>query len=320
MALKEYKHGSRIPRHDRTDRRTTHRLRGPNPTAPERAHPTSCSSSWTMSGFGQLSAFGGPWARHRTWTPWPRTDSSTTTCTRRRCARRPARRAHGRNHHSNAMACITEVTGPGGNGNIPFENGLLSEISCSSGYNTYALGKSHLTQRIKTGGGTVRPLAAGTRIRALLRLPRRGHPSVPTRADSRQPSVEAEKSPEEGYHLTEDLIDKAISFIADTKQVAPKKPFFMYFCPAPRTRRTRSRRSGRTSTRDSSTTAGTPTARRPSGARRSWGSPGGHRTLTPRPRRARVGLALRRREAALRADDGSVRRIPRPTPIITSGG
>ena len=36
----------------------------------------------------------------------------------------------GRNHHSNAMACITEgATGyPGSNGLIPFENGFLSEI------------------------------------------------------------------------------------------------------------------------------------------------------------------------------------------------
>ncbi len=30
--------------------------------------------------------------------------------------------------------------------------------------------------------------------------------------------------------MTEDLVDKAISFIADAKQVAPNKPFFMYFC------------------------------------------------------------------------------------------
>jgi arylsulfatase len=41
--------------------------------------------------------------------------------------------------------------------------------------------------------------------------------------------VEPEKTPEEGYHLTEDLVDKAISFIADSKQVAPNKPFFLYF-------------------------------------------------------------------------------------------
>ena len=45
------------------------------------------------------------------------------------------------------MACITEgATGyPGGNGYIPFENGFLSEILLQHGYNTYAIGKWHLT-------------------------------------------------------------------------------------------------------------------------------------------------------------------------------
>ena len=43
--------------------------------------------------------------------------------------------------------------------------------------------------------------------------------------------VEAEGGPEDGYHVTEDLVDKSIGFIADAKQVAPDKPFFMYFCP-----------------------------------------------------------------------------------------
>ena len=53
----------------------------------------------------------------------------------------------GRNHHSNAMACITEgSTGfPGYNANVPFENGFLSEILLQNGYNTYAVGKWHLT-------------------------------------------------------------------------------------------------------------------------------------------------------------------------------
>jgi arylsulfatase len=38
-------------------------------------------------------------------------------------------------------------------------------------------------------------------------------------------------SPEEGYHFSTDIADKAIEFIADAKQIAPDKPFFMYFCP-----------------------------------------------------------------------------------------
>ena len=41
--------------------------------------------------------------------------------------------------------------------------------------------------------------------------------------------VEPPKTPEEGYHLTPDLVDKAISFIGDSKQLAPDKPFFLYF-------------------------------------------------------------------------------------------
>ena len=37
--------------------------------------------------------------------------------------------------------------------------------------------------------------------------------------------------PEEGYHLTVDLTDKAIQFIKDSKMIVSEKPFFMYFCP-----------------------------------------------------------------------------------------
>ena len=39
------------------------------------------------------------------------------------------------------------------------------------------------------------------------------------------------KSPAEGYHLTEDLTDKALEFIKDAKTVAPDKPFFLYYAP-----------------------------------------------------------------------------------------
>ena len=38
-------------------------------------------------------------------------------------------------------------------------------------------------------------------------------------------------TPEEGYHLTVDLTDKAIEFIQDAKAIAPDKPFFLYYCP-----------------------------------------------------------------------------------------
>jgi len=48
----------------------------------------------------------------------------------------------GRNHHANATAAINELaTGYlGYNGNIPFENGFLSEILVEHGYSTYMVG------------------------------------------------------------------------------------------------------------------------------------------------------------------------------------
>ena len=140
----------------------------------------------------------------------------------------------GRNHHSNAMACITEgSTGfPGSNANIPFENGFLSEILLENGYNTYAIGKWHLTpaDQISAAGPYGRwPLGRGFE-RFYGFLGGETHQYYPELVyDNHQ--VEPPKTPEEGYHLTEDLVDKAISFVADAKQVAPDKPFFMYFCP-----------------------------------------------------------------------------------------
>ena len=43
--------------------------------------------------------------------------------------------------------------------------------------------------------------------------------------------VDQPTSPEEGYHLTVDLTDKAIEFIRDAKAIAPEKPFFLYYAP-----------------------------------------------------------------------------------------
>ena len=43
--------------------------------------------------------------------------------------------------------------------------------------------------------------------------------------------VDAPRSVEDGYHLTEDLVDHAIEFVHDLRQVDPDKPFFLYFCP-----------------------------------------------------------------------------------------
>jgi arylsulfatase len=140
----------------------------------------------------------------------------------------------GRNHHSNAMAGIAEIsTGfPGYNGHIPHENGFLSETLVEEGYSTYALGKWHLTPA--ESGSAAGPYDQWPLGRGFERfygfLGGDSDQYTPTLVhDNHQ--VEPPATPEEGYHLTEDLAQRAIEFIGDAKQVDPDKPFFTYFCP-----------------------------------------------------------------------------------------
>ena len=43
--------------------------------------------------------------------------------------------------------------------------------------------------------------------------------------------VEPPRTPEEGYHFTEDMTDKAIAWVRQQKSLMPDKPFFMYYAP-----------------------------------------------------------------------------------------
>jgi arylsulfatase len=44
-------------------------------------------------------------------------------------------------------------------------------------------------------------------------------------------AIEPPKTPEQGYHFTEDMTDKAIAWVRQQKVLAPDKPFFVYFAP-----------------------------------------------------------------------------------------
>jgi arylsulfatase A-like enzyme len=129
------------------------------------------------------------------------------------------------------MAAITELaTGfPGYNGVMPFENGMLSEILLQEGYSTFMVGKWHLTpsnQETAAGPYDRWPVGRGfERFYGFLGGDTsQWYPELVY--DNHQ--VEPPGTPEEGYHLTEDITDKAIGFIKDAKAVAPEKPFFLY--------------------------------------------------------------------------------------------
>ncbi len=140
----------------------------------------------------------------------------------------------GRNHTRNSMACITEaaIGFPNGSGTIPPENGMLSEILGERGWNTYMVGKWHLCPTDEMN------LAATRRNWPSGRGFERWYGFLGAETNQWYPDlvydnhpVDQPRSPEEGYHLTEDLTDKALEFIKDAKAVVPEKPFFLYYAP-----------------------------------------------------------------------------------------
>ena len=74
----------------------------------------------------------------------------------------------------------------------------------------------------------------------------------------------------EKYHLSEDLAEKAVTWLRHHQAFSADKPFFLYWAPGGDTDRITSSRSGRTSTKASSTMAGTPTASASSSGRKIW--------------------------------------------------
>ncbi|MCV7211303.1 arylsulfatase [Mycolicibacterium canariasense] len=140
----------------------------------------------------------------------------------------------GRNPTTVGMATIEEFTDgfPNCNGRIPADTALLSEVLAERGYNTYAIGKWHLTPLEESN------LAATKRHWPLGRGFERFYGFMGGETDQWYPDlvydnhpVTPPATPDEGYHLSKDLADKTIEFIRDSKVIAPDKPWFSYLCP-----------------------------------------------------------------------------------------
>ena len=140
----------------------------------------------------------------------------------------------GRNHTRNSMACITEaaIGFPNASGTIPPENGMLPEILGELGWNTYMVGKWHLCPTDEMNLASTRrnwPSGRGFE-RWYGFLGAETNQWYPELVYDNHP-VDPPKSPEEGYHFTDDITDKALEFIKDAKAIAPDKPFFLYYAP-----------------------------------------------------------------------------------------
>lgn len=187
------------------------------------------------AGFGSTSAFGGPCST-------PNMDQlaseglrynrfhTTALCS-------PSRQAllTGRNHHTVGMGAITEIASgsPGYNSILPNTCAPLAKTLKLNGYATAQFGKCHevpVWETSPAGPFDAWPTGGGGFEYFYGFIGGEANQWYPSLYEGTSP-IEPQKTPEEGYHLMEDMTDKAINWIGQQKALIPDKPFFVYFAP-----------------------------------------------------------------------------------------
>ena len=186
-------------------------------------------------GFGASSAFGGPCntpTADRLAENGLRYNRFHTTAL---CS--PTRQAllTGRNHHSVGMGGITEMatSAPGYNSIRPNSAAPLAETLKLNGYSTAQFGKCHEVPVWETsplGPFDGWPSGGGGFEHFYGFIGGETNQYAPAIYDGTTP-VEPDRTPEQGYHFTEDMTDRAIEWIRQQKALTPDKPFFAYYAP-----------------------------------------------------------------------------------------
>jgi arylsulfatase len=182
-------------------------------------------------GFGQIGCFGGPIETpniDRLAEGGLRYNNFHTTAM---CSPTRACLLTGRNHHSVGIATITDVpTGyPGYYMNLSKNATTLAEILKENGFNTFAAGKWHLApQNALTAAGPFDNWPTGRGFEKYYGVigpeTNQWYPDLV----SGTTRVDPPATPEEGYHVSKDIVDQAIGFISDGQAVEPGKPYFLY--------------------------------------------------------------------------------------------
>ena len=186
------------------------------------------------AGFGSSSAFGGPCntpVADRLAANGLRFNRFHTTAL---CS--PTRQAllTARNHHAVGMGGITEIatSAPGYNSIRPDNAAPVAETLLLNGYSTAQFGKCHEVPVWETSPmGPFNQWPTGSGFEHFYGfVGAETNQWYPALYDGVTP-VEPNKTPEEGYHFTEDVTDHAITWVQRQKSLMPDKPFFMYFAP-----------------------------------------------------------------------------------------
>jgi len=140
----------------------------------------------------------------------------------------------GRNHHAVGMGFLADLPMgfPGYSARIPRTAATLPRLLRDTGYRTMAVGKWHLAPRWDlTGSGPFDRWPLGVGFERYYGFPGGDTNQYSPNLVRDNHFVEPPRSPDEGYHLTEDLADEAIRMIAEQQQSTPHLPFFLYFAP-----------------------------------------------------------------------------------------
>jgi arylsulfatase A-like enzyme len=186
-------------------------------------------------GFGASSTFGGPCdtpTADRLAGGGLRYNRFHTTAV---CAASRQALLTGRNHHSVGMGSVAEsaTSSPGNSSVRPNTKAPLAMTLKLNGYSTAQFGKCHevpVWQTSPIGPFDAWPSGGGGFETFYGFLGGENNQYEPALYDGLT-AVEPPKTPEEGYHLTEDLTDRCVSWIKQQKALAPDRPFFTYFAP-----------------------------------------------------------------------------------------
>ncbi len=138
----------------------------------------------------------------------------------------------GRNHHAVGVGFLVDIPfeDPGYTAHIPRSAATLPRLLRDDDYSTFVVGKWHLTpmfERSHAGPFTQWPLGVGFENYYGFLQGDTNHWAPNLVRDNHY--VDPPRTPDEGYHLTEDMADEAIRTIVDRHQAAPGKPFHLYF-------------------------------------------------------------------------------------------
>ena len=187
------------------------------------------------AGFGSASAFGGPCQTpiaERLAGEGLKFSRFHTTAL---CSPTRAALLSGRNHHTVAMGGITEIatSAPGYTSVRPNTCAPLAETLKLNGYATAQFGKCHevpVWQTSPLGPFDCWPAGGGGFEYFYGFIAGETNQYYPALYEGNTP-IDPPRTPEQGYHLTEDITDRAIGWIRQQKALMADKPFFVYFAP-----------------------------------------------------------------------------------------